>query len=291
MRTKAPGNLLVLSGILVAAALAAVTYFVWEFYNTPEPENRPKIVYGVSESAFASSPTALEGPVEMPGAVPLDKTQASDAAQSPASAAGVPASPDTLPVPSAIASSTEKGRWIYIDKRAFRLYLAEGQTVVNSWGVAVGKVPGDKQKSGDMRTPEGSFPVQQIQSARTWTHDFKDGKGVIAGAYGPWFIRLKTTPWTGIGIHGTHDPASIGTCVTEGCVRMKNEDLEVLKPNVAIGMTVVIGPNGDDANKSSSAVKADPGKQTAASTPQKPAERSAGKTSGKRFPGKRNRKK
>lgn len=51
--------------------------------------------------------------------------------------------------------------------------------MIDSWGVALGKVPGNKQKAGDMRTPEGSFSVQQIQDARSWTHDFKDGKGVI----------------------------------------------------------------------------------------------------------------
>jgi hypothetical protein len=30
----------------------------------------------------------------------------------------------------------------------------------------------------------------------------------------------------GIGIHGTHDDNSIRTRATEGCIRLKNEDLE-----------------------------------------------------------------
>ena len=51
---------------------------------------------------------------------------------------------------------------------------------------------------------------------------------MIKGAYGPWFIRLKT-PWKGIGIHGTHDPDSIGKDITEGCIRLKNSDLLDLK--------------------------------------------------------------
>jgi len=72
-------------------------------------------------------------------------------------------------------------------------------------------------------------------------HDFGDGKGPIAGAYGPKFIRLKTG-WSGIGIHGTHDPAYIGKRVTEGCIRLKNEDLAELVPYVKVGMKVQIAP-------------------------------------------------
>ena len=80
----------------------------------------------------------------------------------------------------------------------------------------------------------------QIQNASYWTHDFRDGKGEIKGAYGPWFIRLKT-PWRGIGIHGTHDPRSIGKNATEGCIRLRNEELKDLKEKyIKLSMVVVI---------------------------------------------------
>jgi lipoprotein-anchoring transpeptidase ErfK/SrfK len=63
---------------------------------------------------------------------------------------------------------------------------------------------------------------------------------VIEKAYGPWFIRLKTG-WKGIGIHGTHAPSSIGKNDTEGCIRLRNEELVELKNNqIKIGMPVVI---------------------------------------------------
>ena len=103
-----------------------------------------------------------------------------------------------------------------------------------------GQNRGDKQKSGDLRTPEGNFSVQSVQSAQGWSHDFHDGNGVIPNAYGPWFIRLKTG-WSGIGIHGTHDPASIGKNVTEGCIRLENENLRILKEKyIRVGMPVII---------------------------------------------------
>ena len=107
--------------------------------------------------------------------------------------------------------------------------------------VACGRALGNKEKPGDMKTPEGLFSVQQIQDASAWTHDFGDGKGEIRGAYGSHFIRLKTPGHRGIGIHGTHDPASIGTRATEGCVRLNNSDLlELVKKYVYVGMPVVI---------------------------------------------------
>lgn len=139
---------------------------------------------------------------------------------------------------------------IRISKAEYKLHLFRGSEKVKSYEIAVGKNAGDKQRRGDNRTPEGKFVVSQVQSSRHWEHDFGDGKGAIRGAYGPWFIRLDTgsnrtrsgKAWTGIGIHGTHDPGSIGTMATEGCVRMKNEELEELKSLVRIGIAVTIEP-------------------------------------------------
>ena len=138
------------------------------------------------------------------------------------------------------SNAAERGGLIYIDKQRMTLSLFNtlGKVVFHA-PMACGKNYGHKQRSGDMRTPEGLFQVQQIQKSDYWVHDFGDGKGVIEGAYGPYFIRLKTG-FKGIGIHGTHAPNSIGTRATEGCIRLRNEDVERLRPLVVIGMPVVI---------------------------------------------------
>lgn len=135
----------------------------------------------------------------------------------------------------------KNGLWIRIEKSQFTLSLMQGGKIAGTFPVALGKNEGNKEKAGDMRTPEGAFYVERIQDSSAWVHDFGDGKGSIAGAYGPKFIRLKTG-WSGIGIHGTHDPASIGKRVTEGCIRLKNEDLAELVPYVKAGMKVQIEP-------------------------------------------------
>lgn len=140
--------------------------------------------------------------------------------------------------------------WIRIVKSKFELYLYKGNQIIKSYKIGIGKNEGDKQKVGDMRTPEGDFYIISIHDSRNWTHDFKDGKGPIKGAYGPWFLRLYTgadrtksgKSWSGIGIHGTHDPSSIGKNVSEGCIRMNNKDIEELKKFVKIGTRVIIEP-------------------------------------------------
>ena len=144
-----------------------------------------------------------------------------------------------------LIANAPSGMSILIRKSEFRLYLLEDGNVVNSWPVALGKNAGQKRVSGDMKTPDGTFPIDEMLDASYWTHDFGDGKGEIEGAYGPYFISLDTSnlsggAWDGIGIHGTHDPASIGTRASEGCIRMHNSDLLALKKQISVGTQVTI---------------------------------------------------
>ena len=144
-----------------------------------------------------------------------------------------------------LIANAPSGTSILIRKSEFRLYLLVNGNVVQSWPIALGKNAGQKEVVGDMKTPNGGFPVDEVLGSSDWTHDFGDGKGEIAGAYGPYFISLDTSElsggaWDGIGIHGTHDPASIGTRASEGCIRMNNEDLRALKEHVNVGMQVTI---------------------------------------------------
>lgn len=145
------------------------------------------------------------------------------------------------------AGNPAKASYIVISKESMtlKLYDADGK-IIYDFPVAVGKNYGNKRCVGDKKTPEGEFSVQQIQNASSWTHDFKDGKGIIKGAYGNWFIRLLTPPHRGIGIHGTHDPSSIGTRASEGCIRLHNENLNKLEPLVKVGMRVIIEPSQQD---------------------------------------------
>ncbi len=143
-------------------------------------------------------------------------------------------------------NALKQGERVVIKKSAFlvKVYDAEKKLIFNA-PCALGKNAGQKEKEGDMKTPNGTFKIEEIIDSSWWTHDFGDGKGEIKDAYGPWFIYLNTMElskgkWDGIGIHGTHDPASIGTLASEGCIRLKNEDVQKLKKLVRVGVPVTI---------------------------------------------------
>ncbi len=131
--------------------------------------------------------------------------------------------------------------WIRIEKGAFTLSTWEGKNFLSSYTIAVGSNGGDKERIGDRRTPEGVFKVESTHDSRAWVHDFGDGRGPVEGAYGPWFIRLETG-WKGIGIHGTHDPSSLGRMITEGCIRISNEALLEIVDRAVPGTVVLIEP-------------------------------------------------
>ena len=135
------------------------------------------------------------------------------------------------------------------EEMSLRLIDYKGHELYN-YPIACGKNFGNKEKKGDLRTPEGLFHITEIEKASEWTHDFGDGQGEITGAYGPFFIRLEVPGHKGIGIHGTHKPESIGTRDTEGCIRLLNENLEQLVEKCHIGMAVFITPSYSDILKS-----------------------------------------
>ena len=143
----------------------------------------------------------------------------------------------------------QKNCFILISKPEYRLYVCEvvGADTIKRvhYPVCVGKMKGQKQKKGDMKTPEctvaNPFSITEIVDASKWYHDFGDGRGSIL-SYGHWFMRLKTPGHSGIGIHGsTNNESSVPGRGSEGCIRLRDDDLIQLKENYAfVGMPVVI---------------------------------------------------
>jgi len=139
--------------------------------------------------------------------------------------------------------------------------------VIKTYKISTGQNPGNKIKNGDLKTPEGIFPVIGIEESSDWTYDFKDGKGPIKGSYGPKYIRLKVdslnifdnvisnfnftsdNEFIGIGIHGTHIDSLIGSRASHGCIRLKNKDLLDLLKYIRPGTLIAITPGKLDLDK------------------------------------------
>lgn len=96
------------------------------------------------------------------------------------------------------------------------------------------------------KTPLGTFVVSEQIAEPTWWRP--DGKEIPFGdkenILGTRWLALKATGDTpdvrGYGIHGTWDDASVGQPVSQGCVRMRNRDVEELFDIVPLGTQVVI---------------------------------------------------
>ena len=139
-------------------------------------------------------------------------------------------------------SIEKKNTFIVISKKDLRLYVygktASGDTVLMAkFPVCLSKNKGQKQRRGDMKTPSSPknkpFYISMIQDASTWKHDFKDGRGNIK-AYGHWFLRLVTPGHSGIGIHGsTNNENSVPGRASEGCIRLRDNDIITLKEKFA----------------------------------------------------------
>ena len=155
----------------------------------------------------------------------------------------------TAKTAAAKAAKEAKPYFIVISKKDLNLRVykaAKGDTtLVQQFDACLSKNKGNKQRKGDMRTPESPagkpFKIIQIQDASTWRHDFKDGRGNIK-AYGHWFLRLLTPGHSGIGIHGsTNNENSVPGRASEGCIRLRDTDIITLKEKYAyVGMPVII---------------------------------------------------
>jgi hypothetical protein len=143
----------------------------------------------------------------------------------------------------------KKNTFIVISKTELRLYVygvVGGDTLLMAkFPACLSKNKGQKQRRGDMRTPECTqakpFYIDAIKDASAWYHDFKDGRGSIK-AYGAWFLRLVTPGHRGIGIHGsTNNESSVPGRASEGCIRLRDPDIILLKERYAyINMPVII---------------------------------------------------
>ena len=139
--------------------------------------------------------------------------------------------------------------FIVMSKKDYYLYVYEKRSsdtvLVARYDCCFALRKGNKTKQGDMRTPhctlQAPFSIQEIVPAHSWMHDFGDGRGSIR-SYGDYFLRLFTPGHKGIGIHGsTNNRESVPGRASEGCIRLKDEDIKDLAEHYAFsGMKVII---------------------------------------------------
>jgi len=151
-----------------------------------------------------------------------------------------PAATSSAELPATDTAAANGKYTIKIVKSEHKLYVMNGNKAVETFDISTGSNPAQKSRTGDDSTPEGSFSIMSVQDSTRWLHDFQDGKGVIQGGYGPWYIKINTRRWYDIAIYGTADDSQIGVNNTDGSVRLRNEDLNILHKYAKRGMKVTI---------------------------------------------------
>lgn len=122
---------------------------------------------------------------------------------------------------------------LLVSKSRFRLWVLLGDVYVREFTIGIGV---------NDKTPEGDFEIDTKIEKPDW---YYEGRKIPFGSpenpLGTRWMGFKRTPRAaGYGIHGTKEPGSVGKAVSQGCIRMENEDVEELFTWVARGTRVRI---------------------------------------------------
>ena len=152
-------------------------------------------------------------------------------------AAHVPLDPRYLPQTVAY-DGPEKPGTVVIDTRGYFLYLVQGGGTARRYGIGVGRPgftwAGVKEISMKKEWPDWRPPTEMLQR-RPDLPTFMAG-----GPENPLGARAMYLGSTLYRIHGSNEPWTIGTAVSSGCIRMRNEDVIDLYQRVKVGTRVIV---------------------------------------------------
>lgn len=133
----------------------------------------------------------------------------------------------TPPQQDETAQETKIG--VNLASRILTVYQGNTKTAMYSVGVGKPSTP----------TPVGYYSVQNKEVNPTWVDPGDPSVQIGSGPDNPLGYR-----WIGFngtyGIHGTNQPASVGYYVSNGCIRMHEEDVEAVYNQVSVGTPVTV---------------------------------------------------
>jgi lipoprotein-anchoring transpeptidase ErfK/SrfK len=161
----------------------------------------------------------------------------SSAQPGPGDASSYPIDPQFLPQ-TVDYQTDEKAGTIVIDTPNKFLYLVQDDGKALRYGIGVGRPgftwSGVKEITAKKEWPDWRPPDDMLQR-RPDLPRFMPG-----GADNPLGARAMYLGSTLYRIHGSNEPWTIGTNVSSGCIRMRNEDVTDLYNRVKVGTKVVV---------------------------------------------------
>lgn len=185
---------------------------------------------------LSAAPAFAEAPVSptVPGASP---TSSAPAVNEPVFATPAPAAESAISRSnSPISTYVPANPSVVLRLQERRVYLYSGDMLVSSYPVAVG--------TDETPTPLGEFSVGNMVVDPVWQSPWT-GKVHEPGpdsALGVRWIGFAESEEGVFGFHGTPTLDSIGQAASNGCVRMRNEDVTALFAQVSVGTPVIVEP-------------------------------------------------
>lgn len=183
-----------------------------------------------SAEADGVNPATLKGPIALPKA-PIE---------------GLTIAEDLYPTIVPVKRSFPVGSIIVISSKHFLYFIARPGTAIR-YGVAVGKAElvfrGEATVSVKKEWPTWKPTEEMVERNPAAYAKWKDeampgGAGNPLGARALYLFQGATD--TAVRIHGTIEPNSIGTSVSNGCLRMVNEHVIDLYARVQLGAPVTV---------------------------------------------------
>jgi lipoprotein-anchoring transpeptidase ErfK/SrfK len=135
-------------------------------------------------------------------------------------------------------SGKERAGTIIVDTPNKFLFLVQGDGKALRYGIGVGKPgftwSGVKQISAKKEWPDWTPPAEMLVRRPDLPRHMEGGPQNPLGARA---MYLGSTLYR---IHGSNEPWTIGTNVSSGCIRMRNQDVIDLYSRVNVGARVVV---------------------------------------------------
>ncbi len=143
-------------------------------------------------------------------------------------------------------SGPELADRIIITKSAHKMVLMDGERIIGTYTVALGRAAGAKQREGDHKTPEGAYTIDRknpnsrfhlalhLSYLNPADRENASRLGVDPGGY----IEIHGLEW-GFGWLGVLQSRFDWT---DGCVAATNSEIDQIFPLVPVGTVVEIRP-------------------------------------------------
>jgi len=143
----------------------------------------------------------------------------------------------------AFASASKATTAIIVDKKMNKLrvvkYVDGKYEVIKEYHATLGRVKGDKEEEGDLKTPEGIYTFSSLLRPPGLKPKF--GAMAFYLNYPNAFDHMAGRTGFDIMLHATNEPDRLKQNYdSEGCIVVKNEEIKEIESNIKLGLTPIL---------------------------------------------------